>query len=236
MVAESASEVVIQFTGGKDSTSLAILMAKQFQKVHLLTFTHSLIRDKGLVAVNAEKLEGMFGADRFIRAEIAIEDLLRAIYHAHFVRDIIRYRGYGANNFCGACRLSMVSHTIMYCLEHRISYARDGSNRTGFDLSQQEWSLPIFKAFYAEFGIDFATPLYERERTDLDLLKAGLAAESPVIFHRSQPRCEGGGHFHNIFLRCHFLPLYGRDVFQRLAIRWLTEKLEICRDHIHARG
>lgn len=232
MVDKSREEVVVQFTGGKDSTYLAFLMANQFKKVHLLTFHHSLIKDMEKAWVNVYKLQRLFGRNKFKLVTVDIEDLLRKLYQADFLRDLIRYRGYGANNLCGACRLSMITHTIIYCLQNRIKWVRDGSNVSGFDLSQQRWGLPLIKEFYSEFGIDYETPLYENRRNDVELLKLGLFAENPTIFFRSQPRCEGGGHFHNIYLRCHFLPLYGGEALRRMGTRWLRDKIEVCRGHI----
>jgi len=232
MVDKSKEEVAIQFTGGKDSTYLALLMANQFKKVHLLTFHHSLIRDLERVSVNVCKLQRLFGTKKFESVIVDIEEVLRKLYQGDFLRDVVRYGGYGANNFCGACRLAMMTHTIVYCLRNRIKYVRDGSNVSGFDLSQQPWSLPIIKQFYLGFGLDYETPLYKNERNDIELLKSGLADVNPTIFFRRQPRCEGGGHFHNIYLRCHFLPLYGEEALKRIGTRWLKDKLEVCRNYI----
>jgi hypothetical protein len=228
----STEDVVIHFTGGKDSTLLAALLGQQFRKVHLLTFVHSLILDLDTIPVNIHKLQSLYGRDKYESTVIDIEQLFRKIYVGNYLRDIARYRTYAANNACGPCRLSMITHAIIYCLKNGIRFVRDGSNRTGFDVCQQEWALPVLKDFYGEYGIDLNYPLYHTSRNDVELLRLGLYAGNPVLFFRSQPVCRGGGEVHNIYLRCYFLPLYGREARQKRELEWLEDKLQICREYI----
>jgi len=236
MVERMRTEVVVQFTGGKDSTYLALLMARKFERVHLLTFHHSLIKDVEKVSTNAHKLARLFGTGKFESETVNVENLLKTIYQGDFFKDLVRYGSYGPNNFCGACRLAMVSHTILYCLKNGITCVCDGSNVSGFDLSQQEWSVPVIKKFYSDFGLSYDVPLYENRRNDIELLKSGLDADDPTIFFRSQPRCEGGGHFHNIYLRCYFLPLYGKEALKKIGTRWMMDRLFVCREYIRSRA
>lgn len=224
--------VCIQFTGGKDSTLLAALMARQFDRVHLLTFSNPLIVDLELVSVNVSKLKQLFGSHKFTHQRIDNETLLRELYMGQWFRDLRKYRSYAANNVCSSCRLAMVAHTIVYCRQNGISEVRDGANRTGFDLSQQVWSLPVIRQFYQEYGINYDCQLHEASRNDIDLLKLGLEARPPLYFYRSQPLCKGGGEIHNIYFRCYFLPRYGRGGRQQRDLEWLQDKLGCCRDFI----
>ncbi len=224
--------VSIQFTGGKDSTLLAWLMANEFDRIELLTFSHPLVVDLEKVWVNVRKLRYAFGKEKFGLSVIDVAGLLRKIYYGNYWADLKKYKTYATNNFCGACRLAMISHTILHCLRNGIKHARDGSSATGFDLSQQSWALPRIRKFYGDFGIDYQTPIYDVPRADVDLLRLGIHADRPVLLYRSQPRCRGGGGFHNIYLRSYFLPIHGREAYQRIGSEWLDEKLELCRDHI----
>lgn len=226
------SEVCIQFTGGKDSTLLAALMARQFERVHLLSFRHPLIVDLDKVPLNVGKLWLQYSKDKFLHTVIDNERLFRQLYAGHWLQDLWKYRTYAANNVCSACRLSMVVHTIIYCLRNEIAFVRDGANRTGFDLSQQVWALATLKRFYEEYNIDYDCPLYDTSRNDIELLKLGLSAEKPLILYRSQPLCRGGGEVHNIYFRCYFLPLYGREARRRRDLEWLQDKLDLCREYI----
>ncbi len=226
------SEVCIQFTGGKDSALLAALMAQRFERVHLLTFHNPLIVDLDLASLNVKKLKVIFGSNKFTHTLIDNERLFKHLYTAHWFRDIRKYKTYAANNVCPSCRLSMISHTIVYCQRNGIAFVRDGANRTGFDLSQQEWSLALLKKFYEEYGIQYDCLLYGSSRNDIDLLKLGLAADRPLILYRSQPLCKGGGEVHNFYFRCYFLPLYGREARKERDLELLQDKLNLCREFI----
>ena len=224
-------EVSIQFSGGKDSTLVAVLMCKQFKKVHLLTFRHSLLFNEDKTKVNINKLKNMFGEDKINHVFIDIEDLFRKIHADNYLRDFKTYKTYLAACFCGACRLSQITHTIIYSLENNIRFTRDGTNKMGFDLSQHEWLRSLFKNFYSEYGIDYESPIYDINRPDLKLLELGLTSENPQIFYRSQPEC-GGGHFHNIYLRCYYLPKYDQEAYEKISINWTKYKMELCRKYI----
>lgn len=226
------SEVCIQFTGGKDSTLLAALMARRFTRVHLLSFCNPLIVDLDKIPLNVGKLQLLYGRDKFEHTVIDNEGLLRQLYTGRWLQDLRKYKTYAANNFCGPCRLSMITHTIMYCLQNEIAFVRDGANRTGFDLSQQVWALTMLKRFYREYKIDYDCTLYDASRNDIELLKLGLSAEKPLILYRSQPLCRGGGEVHNIYFRCYFLPLYGREARRKRDLEWLQDKLDLCREYI----
>jgi hypothetical protein len=228
--------VCIQFTGGKDSTLLAALMARQYAQVHLLTFYNPLIVDLDLVSVNVSKLQQLYPSCRFAHHLIDNEGLLRELYTGEWFRDLKRYKSYAANNVCSSCRLAMVAHTIAFCRRHAISEVRDGANQTGFDLSQQVWSLEIIRQFYQEYGIHYDCILHEASRNDIELLKLGFDAQPPLYFYRSQPLCKGGGEIHNIYFRCYFLPRFGRQGRQQRDQEWLHDKLDQCRRFIEQQG
>lgn len=226
------SEVCIQFTGGKDSTLLAALMAQQFERVHLISFQQPLIVDLDKVPVNFVKLQQLYGDDKFTHTILDNEGLLKQLYSGTWLRDIKKYKTYAANNFCSPCRLAMITHTIAFCLQNEIGCVRDGANTTGFDLSQQTWALDMLKGFYREYDIDYDCPLYTTSRNDVELLELGLSAENPVIFYRSQPLCKGGGEIHNLYFRCYFLPRYGRESRRQRDLEWLQDKFGYCRKFI----
>lgn len=226
------NDVCIQFTGGKDSTLLAMLMAEQFENIHLITFYNHMIIGIEKASLNIEKLQKKYEDHNFKHSIIDNEDLLKHLYTSRWFQDIKNYRTYAANNICSSCRLAMVCHTIVYCHQRGISHVRDGANRTGFDLSQQVWSLDLLKKLYGEYNIDYDCCLYDNPRSDIDLLKFGLMNENPRIFYRSQPLCRGAGEVHNIYFRFYFLPKYGRDARIERDLQWLNQRLEICREWI----
>ena len=229
------SKVAIQFTGGKDSTYQAILVAQRSQEVHLLTFAHSLSRKVDLAKVNAQKLERLFPDRHFVHSLIQVGDLLRQVYEANWLRNVCSYGTWAAAQFCGACRLAMMTRTIEYCVEHGITMVRDGSSSTGFDLCQQPWAFPLLQDFYSEYCIDYQWEVYS-SKCDWEMLRFGLHAESPEILYRSQPVCMGGGFLHNIYLRTYFLPVMGREKHESYGRRWLAEHIALCHGYLVSRG
>ena len=85
------SEVCIQFTGGKDSTLVAALMARQFERVHLLSFRNPLIVDLDKVPLNVGKLQLLYGEDKFAHTVIDNERLLRQLYASHWLQDLRKF-------------------------------------------------------------------------------------------------------------------------------------------------
>lgn len=226
------SSVCVQFTGGKDSTLLAALLAQRFDLIHLISFSNPLIVDLNKISKNVEKLSLIYGERKFIHTIVSNEKLMKLLYAGNWWRDIIRHRTYSANNVCGSCRLSMITLTILYCLKNGVANVCDGANKTGFDLSQQVWSLEVLVKFYQEYHIHYEHLLYKASRNDIDLLKLGLSAEKPQLLYRSQPLCKGGGEVHNIYLRCYYLPRYGRERRREQDLKWLQDKLDLCREYI----
>jgi len=72
----------------------------------------------------------------------------------------------------------------------------------------------------------------ESSHVSIDRISESLAQAEPLIFYRSQPLCKGGGEIHNIYFRCYFLPLYGRQARIQQELEWLEDKLDLCRQYI----
>lgn len=230
-MAMNKKEVSVQFLGWKDSTLVAALMCRQFEKVHLLTFSHSLQFNEDKTKINANKLKKMFGHDKIKHVFVGLEDLFSKIYSYNYMYNFKKYTAYLAGCFCGACRLSMVTHIIIYNVKGCIGFTSDGINKIGFDLSQYEWLIPITKNFCMEYGIDYGNPIYNIDGPDLKLLEMGITSDEPQIFYRNKPEC-GGGHFHNIYLRCYYLYRYGREAYEKVSIEWSERKIELYNRYI----
>jgi tRNA(Ile)-lysidine synthase TilS/MesJ len=226
--------ISIQFTGGKDSVLATLLMAKEYRKIYLLTFVHSLIINQENVHLNVQKLQATCKNTEFQHVFVPIEELFQKLLTGRYFRDILKYKMYWACSACGACRLAQHTWTILFNLEHGIRAAADGANGTGFDLSQQYFCLEKIQKFYEKNGMIYRTPVREIECSDIELLKYALEDDVPIFFG-SQPKCKGGGEFHNLLLRAIFLPLHKRQGYQKIATEWLSGKLDMCQQYINAR-
>jgi hypothetical protein len=230
------NEVVLGFTGGKDSTYQALLLGQRFDRVHLLTFYHHRIRAVENACVNVEKLRLMCGQERYVHQNLPITDWIKRLAFSRDAEDRRRYSTWApAFQLCASCRIAMAGRTVEYAVAHGIHAVRDGSNNTGFDLSQQPFALDLQRAFYGSFGIDYQWDIYG-EHCDVKLLEAGLLHDPPVLFFRSQPECLGIGLIHNIFLRTYFLQVHGADLHATYGRQWYGDHLMECRQLLAEKG
>ncbi len=228
---------VIQFTGGRDSTLTAIRLIEDlaFDDLHFLTFKTDLMDKLEKVLINYKRLRNLF-RDRinFTRNFINTQDLLKEIFQTNYFSNLKRYRTFYVSTFCPACRLSHHIHSIIYCLKNNIQSLSDGCNKiTGFDLFQQPWIIKKIFNLYKIFDIEYITPIYnEIIPSELYLKELSKKYSLNQILVESQPICQGGGQFHNLYLRCYFLPLKGKEEYKKLANKWFSDKVMIGIKHI----
>jgi len=224
----------MRFSGGKDSTLAALKIAADHDAIHLLTFWHEMIDNVANSGGNIEKLEkatGKYGC--FTHRVLNISKLVQALYHGGgFFGDFRRYGALARASLCTACDFAMFVRTLKYCRDNHIENACDGANHTEFAGFLDDWGLPVIRGFAAENGVNWTFPVFAVERCDISLLDAGLNGAEPTLFFRSQARCHGGGLFANIFLRCYFLPLYGKKSYRDLTLAWLRDRMPLASEYI----
>jgi len=157
-------EIVVLFSGGTDSTLTAALMAKEYRKVHLVTydrFGFFSINNSGL---NVEKLKNKFGKDKFTHQIIDINSLTKYVFYERYFRNLIKYRFFLLSN-CGLCKLAMHIRTIIFCLKNGVANACDGANKA-MDIFPVQMKIVIdeIKNMYSRFGVNFSTPVFNYEK------------------------------------------------------------------------
>ena len=226
------------FSGGLDSTTTVVLLSDVYEKLHLLTFCngygHCFVRWSQKQGPN---LDRVLGKDRYVHVIQDCSDLFERLLIDSLPKD---YRAYKSKFiWCMACKLAMHTHAIIYCLEHGIQHSSDGSStETNYYVEQMESSLRAIKAYYAEFGIDFSTPVYKvgsRDEEKRILAERGIEKVGISVAGRNpgtQPLCVPGNliYFFSTFLKIH--PAYSQeDVLRfiaekkRIAVSYIREKL-----------
>lgn len=150
------------FSGGYDSTIAARDIAKDHDRVHLVTFHTWGITRVHHSEKNVKALKREFGEDRFIHEYLDIRDFHRQMISG-FHDDYDRYCGNGPPGIlCLSCKLAMHSRALCYCIEHEIPMVADGALRTQADHPElMPDVLNLLRAFYAEFGVRYVSPIYE---------------------------------------------------------------------------
>lgn len=225
----SNNEALLMYSGGLDSSASAIIMLEHFERLHLITYSYGYGQlflkwarrgSNGLIDV--------FGPHRFIHVITSVKDIFQRILVRSAVRD---YREYKSRFiWCLACKLSMHTANIIYCLEHGLKTASDGSSgETAYYVEQMPQSIKAIRQFYSEFGVDFVTPVYNmgsREAKLKLLAQKGVKSVGIAVRDRNpgtQPLCVVGNliHFASTFLDKH--PSYSEE----LVLRFIQEKTQI---------
>lgn len=160
--ADTAQEpIAILFSGGTDSTCVAALMAERSRDLHLLTFTRHGFHEIEKSATAVQRLVEKFPDVQF---QHKIIDVDRLFSHLAFKDYLQRVRRFGLRMVqnCTFCALAHHFRALGYCLEHGIRVVADGATRE-LPLLPSHMEKPIarMRALYAEYGIDYLTPVYD---------------------------------------------------------------------------
>jgi len=174
--ADAAQEAIaILFSGGTDSTCVAALMAERSRDLHLLTFTRHGFHEIEKSATAVRRLVEKFPDVQF---QHKIIDVDRLFSHLAFKNSVQRVRRFGLRMVqnCTFCALAHHFRALGYCLEHGIRTVADGATRElRFLPSHMEKPIEKLRALYAEYGIEYLTPVYDfdipREIDFFDKLK-----------------------------------------------------------------
>jgi len=214
------NEVAVMFSGGIDSLLASVLLLKDYDKVHLVTF------DKGYLEFgvknnlpNVERLKAAFGEDRIAHQLVDLKKVHKKISVSTFFKDRDKYNT--EIRWCVGCRLSMNVGGLLFALENNLVGYADGSNREQIpsetNLTGTAENYPRIvngsKALAKDYAVRFLTPTYEygsreNRRTmltdlgfDIDYLSrdeskklSGLVTKG--MSRRSQPMCFSGWMVH----------------------------------------
>jgi len=190
----SDSSVVLLFSGGLDSTLAATVLAKEFDKVHLLSISRGYGHTKiERTARRFEELKDRLDADRFTHTIISAKRLFRQVVLRTLIRDILRYKGLFV--ICVGCKLVMHTVGSIYCLEHGIHNIADGaSGATEWMSDQAAVTLEGYRQLHDAFGIRYSNPVVkinDREHEREALRELGLSTGRKVAGRDlgTQPVC-----------------------------------------------
>ncbi len=235
-VMNAKREAAILFSGGSDSTLVAALMCRQYEKVHLLTFFNAGLPFYERSNINAQRLSDRFGNDRIVHRLIDFETLFKRLYYDRYLHDLKKYGTYMVPCFCNACQMAMHIRTIQYCGSNHIRSAYDGYKREkehiyGF---MAEEGICETKKLYEEYGIDYSNPVYDIVRTDWELYNMGITPKKDVKFpyerlnYSTQHHCRTGI-IVNAYLMGYFLPRHGQERSQKISIAYWKDKIEVAK-------
>lgn len=225
------------FSGGLDSTATVLLLCESFDRVHLMTYDNGYAH----LFINWSKkhtkyFDKIIGKDKYVHNITSCKELFSKMVVGSLAKN---YRIYKSKFiWCMGCKLSMHTHSIIYSLENGINYASDGSSpETEYYVEQMTTSLKRIKMFYAEYNIDFSTPIHDvktREEEKKLLESKGVKKVGIKVMDRNpgtQPFCVPGNfiYFASTFFKIH--PKYSEEMVNKFIDEKLIIAHQFIKDH-----
>jgi len=173
---------VLLYSGGSDSTAAAVLLARDYDRVHLVTYSRLGIGDVSRSGANVRRLEKRLGTEKFEHHFLDIEKLYKHIAYDKYFRNLLKH-GYFMLSTCGFCKLAMHARSILLAREVGSNSVSDGANASNYLLpAQMEGVIGELKRFYKHFGIAYENPVYRLE-DDKCYITKGYIKEAARLLH-----------------------------------------------------
>ena len=156
-------QAVIHYSGGTDSTCVVCLKANEFEKIHLISYKRFGIFQTQNIETNVEKLNKMFGKDKFVRKILDINKLYKFVVYNDYFYNLKKF-GFFNLAVGGLCKMAMHTRTILYCLENNIDTVFDGANKfAGNKLATDQIKeyIDVINNLYSQFNISYSAPVYD---------------------------------------------------------------------------
>jgi 7-cyano-7-deazaguanine synthase in queuosine biosynthesis len=207
------SEVVVLFSGGRDSSLAACLMANQNKKVHLLTCNNGISIKPELADVRFRELQEAFPAEIVARTIVPSYGLFRRVALVDIEQDFHQFK---KNLILLGYQLAAHTEGILYCQRNDIKVLVSGFTRYESHYAEQlPEAIKALSVFASEYGVEYMVPVYECTSADevkYKLLDFGISTKS----------LEGVSIFADTF----------SDPSPELVLRYIEAKLPICRDYM----
>ena len=183
------------FSGGLDSTTAALKLAEEYDKVHLLTYFnghgHLYINNSAKRALELQKII----KDKFTHSIISIEELFKQMVIDKLLKDYQEYKS--GFIWCLGCKMCMHTESIVYNLKHNVGSMADGSSSDSDEMVEQmSLSVALIGLFYEKYKINYFVPVYQQTREEkikkLKELKFRMGFRIGNRFLGVQPKCIPG--------------------------------------------
>ncbi len=161
-MSEQWNDICMMFSGGLDTTLAAakLLDADPRCRLHLLTFCNGICMRVERSRSHVVELQEQYGTDRVLHRIEYVTEIFEEIRNP-ILEHIRRSGSTLAFDLC--CRLSFETAAIIYCVNNDIHRLADGTNiDQGRLFLEKPAYLEMARAYFAEHGVEYFSPVYER--------------------------------------------------------------------------
>lgn len=171
---------LVMFTGGRDSTLVAVHLMLQGIPVHLYTASSGCSLHRGILGHRVEELKNRFGELVICHHIADISGAFRTLAIETIESDILEDR---KNLVLLGEKIAIHAHIIDYCKRNNITIINDGITHYQKEFPEQRLiAKEYFVDFMSSYGIKYESPIYDFAKSQDDvkyrLLQAGVSTKS----------------------------------------------------------
>lgn len=184
-VPRTDKDVLLMYSGGKDSTLTAIRLVKMGYQVHFIHFDNGYMRDTNKPFLTFQKtfsrLEGYHFPYQF--SSVNIKDEFESLFK-NWKSDSnckVEHGSIDSEIQCLSCRSAMYLTAIAIAQYYGYKYIAEGARISQKFLIEQPIMLDRFKELATQYGIELLFPVLtlENDKVEIEeLLQAGFSAKS----------------------------------------------------------
>lgn len=174
------NQQLVMFTGGRDSTLVAVHLMLKGISVHLYTASSGCSLHRGILSHRVEELKNRFGELVVCHHVEDISGAFRSLAIETLEADILQDR---KNLVLLGEKIAIHAHIIDYCKRNGITIINDGITYYQKEFPEQRLvAKEYFVDFMKAYGIEYHSPIYEYAKSQDDvkyrLLQAGISTKS----------------------------------------------------------
>ncbi len=158
-------DVLILFSGGKDSFLSTLIMLNKGYRVNLVTFDNGQELKSKNVLIGAKKIKNKFGEDKvniigIKKTDAIFRELICSFYNydTNYINQ--EFGNITISQFnCLACRLSMYILSIIICKKENVKLVVDGARKSQLFAIEQETMINEFKKLFENFNLEIIFPV-----------------------------------------------------------------------------
>jgi 7-cyano-7-deazaguanine synthase in queuosine biosynthesis len=154
---QEVGEVVVLFSGGRDSSLTTCLLAKDGATVHMLSTFNGAVVQTDIVEIRYSEIKLLFGEQIVNRTVIPSYGLFRKVALKDIEQD---FKTYHYNLIPLGDAIATHTIAVIYCLRNNIKTVASGytSYQSSFPEQFPE-AIELTRNFLAEYGISYLTPV-----------------------------------------------------------------------------